>query len=40
MFANNRAAALAALRAGALGRPSVSDALGGRAAPSNAFWSA
>ncbi len=40
VFANNRAAALAALRAGALGRPSVADALAGHAAPSNAFWSA
>jgi 5,6,7,8-tetrahydromethanopterin hydro-lyase len=39
VFADNRAAALAALRAGALERPSVSDALDGRVAPSNAFWS-
>jgi 5,6,7,8-tetrahydromethanopterin hydro-lyase len=40
VYANNRAAVLAALRAGALGRPSVPDALAARATPSNAFWPA
>jgi 5,6,7,8-tetrahydromethanopterin hydro-lyase len=40
VFEHNRAGTLDALRSGALGRPSVADALAARHAPSNAFFRA
>ncbi len=40
VFEHNRHAALGALRNGALGQPSVADALAARHAPSNAFFRA
>jgi 5,6,7,8-tetrahydromethanopterin hydro-lyase len=39
VYANNRAATLAALRAGAAGGPTVAAVLAGRADPANPFFS-
>jgi formaldehyde-activating enzyme len=39
VFENNKEATLIALRAGKEGRPSVGDALAGRHAPFNAYFS-